>query len=141
MDYQRLVDCFVQIVREWTLDGENERNECFDPVIEELKNYFPAEKRGEVLVFVPGCGLARLPYQIALEGFQCVGNEQDPFLLITGSFIMNQCNRSNNYRFYPWIHDLSNRKSADEVTKPMAFPDINPSKRPENFQFNMNRWT
>ncbi len=35
------------------------------------------------------------------------------------------------------LHDLSNRYHAADVTTPVSFPDINPSRRPENFQFQM----
>ena len=40
-------------------------------------------------------------------------------------------------RFYPWIHDLKNRMDMKDVTTPIPFPDIDPSDRPENFQFQM----
>jgi carnosine N-methyltransferase len=136
LDHERLNDALVQIVREWTSEGQSERDQCFKPILEELRAHFPSDHE-EVCVFVPGSGLARLPFEIALDGFQCVGNEQDMFLLFTASFIMNQCTRINNYRVYPWLHDLSNRSSMEAVTTPIAFPDINPSQRPSSFHFQM----
>ena len=60
----------MQIVREWSAYGQEERDKCFSPIIEELKSRFPEESRSDVRVLVPGCGLARLPFDIALEGFQ-----------------------------------------------------------------------
>ena len=138
LDYQRLTDCFLQIVREWTTHGEQERKDCFDLILNELCAMYPDEEtREDICVFVPGCGLARLPFEIAKAGFQSVGNECDFFQLFVGSFIMNEITRKDNYRFYPFIHDLKNRMNMNDVTTPIPFPDINPSDRSENFQFQM----
>ena len=99
VDAQKLNDCFVQIVREWTQNGEKERAECFEPVLNELLSHFPDEEnRGDISVLVPGCGLARLPFEIAKEGFNTVGNERDFFQLFLGSFIMNEISRKDDYR-------------------------------------------
>ena len=137
-DYQRLTDCFIQIVREWTTHGEQERKDCFDLILNELCTLYPdTEAREEICVLVPGCGLARLPFEIAKAGFQSVGNEIDFFQLFVGSFIMNEITRKDDYRFYPFIHDLKNRMHMNDVTTPIPFPDIDPSDRPENFQFQM----
>ena len=62
--------CLLQIVREWSTIGQTEREKCFSPILEELKSRFPEDSRSDVRVLVPGCGLARLPFEIALEGFQ-----------------------------------------------------------------------
>lgn len=138
LDAQKLNDCFLQIVREWTVRGEQERKDCFEPVLNELLSHFPDEEnRAEISVLVPGCGLARLPFEIAKHGFTTFGNEKDFFQLFLGSFIMNEISRKDDYRFYPWIHDLKNRMSMKDVTTPIPFPDIDPSERPDNFQFNM----
>ena len=80
LDAQKLNDCLIQIVREWTVRGEQERKDCFEPVLNELLTHFPDEEnRSEVSVLVPGCGLARLPFEIAKRGFNTLGNEKDFF--------------------------------------------------------------
>ena len=43
LDAQKLNDCFLQIVREWTVRGEQERKDCFEPVLNELLTHFPDE--------------------------------------------------------------------------------------------------
>ena len=137
LDYQRLISCLIQIVREWSEIGENERKICFQPILEELKSHFPEDSRDEIRILVPGCGLARLPFEIALEGFQCAANEQDLIQLMTASYIINACQNVDEKVIYPWIHDLSNRASKSEATKLVNFPDIDPSERPDNFQFDI----
>ena len=75
----------MQIVREWSADGKAERDKCFSPIIEELKSRFPEDSRSDVRVLVPGCGLARLPFDIALEGFQ-VRNVEPSFSTWMGDY-------------------------------------------------------
>lgn len=79
-------------VRDWTKEGEDERNACYAPCLEALERYFPKKKyageekveimtdgeesklcrkareRSEVKVLVPGCGLGRLAMEIAARG-------------------------------------------------------------------------
>ena len=139
IDHMRLNGCLAQIVREWSTEGQSDRK-CFQLVQEELRSHFPEEGHQDVCVLVPGCGLARLPYELALDGFKVVANEQDYFQLATASFIMNHCSRVDNYRIYPWIHDLRNRIDTKAVTTPIPFPDIDPNEgrdMEEGFQFQM----
>lgn len=79
-------------VRDWTREGEDERNACYVPCLEALERYFPQKgdtgekvveimtdeedvklcrktrERSEVKVLVPGCGLGRLAMEIAARG-------------------------------------------------------------------------
>lgn len=127
IDHMRLNDCLAQIVREWSTEGESDRK-CFQLVQEELRSYFPeTEDRQDVCILVPGCGLARLPYELALDGFKVLANEQDYFQLATASFIMNHCSRVDSYRIYPCLHDLRNRINTKAVTTPIPFPGNNNS--------------
>ncbi|UOH79699.1 hypothetical protein LQV05_000709 [Cryptococcus neoformans] len=76
-------------VRDWTKEGEDERNACYAPCLEALERYFPQKssagekeveiiidgedsklcrktrERSDVKVLVPGCGLGRLAMEIA----------------------------------------------------------------------------
>lgn len=85
-----------------------------------------------------GCGLSRLPFEIACEGFMTIANEQDVFQLLTANYIMNHCDETNKNEIFPWIHDLSNRHQSQETLKSVSFPDIDPvNSRPENFNLEM----
>lgn len=79
-------------VRDWTKEGEDERNACYAPCLEALERYFPQKssagekeveiiidgedsklcrktrERSDVKVLVPGCGLGRLAMEIAARG-------------------------------------------------------------------------
>lgn len=138
LDHQRLLSSLLQVVREWSKTGEEERQVSYGAILEELKQHFPDEEsRDELNVLVPGCGLSRLPYEIANEGFTCVGNEVDPFQLSIASYIMNHCSSIEQCKIYPWIHDLSNKLERQTVLEPVHFPDINPSQRSEDLRMSI----
>lgn len=77
------------LYREWSAEGETEREQSFGPLLAELVRRLPLrppqkdeeqEQRlmDETLVhkvLVPGCGLGRLPLEIASRGYSCEGNE------------------------------------------------------------------
>jgi hypothetical protein len=50
--------------------GEEERNKCFLPIMEELAKYLPItdETRYKYRVVCPGSGLGRLPFEICKRG-------------------------------------------------------------------------
>ena len=52
------------------------------------------DKRSSVRVLVPGCGLARLPFELAAShGYHSIANEQSYLMLFAGNFILNNCDR------------------------------------------------
>jgi carnosine N-methyltransferase len=134
-DHSRVRELFRQIVREWCEEGRDERRQSFAPLLDELNSLYPDEKaRASVRILVPGCGLARLPFDIALAGFHCLANEQSYHMLMTAEFILNRCERTAKYRIYPWVHNLTNVLNANDITAPVAFPDISPTQTPDGFQ-------
>lgn len=112
-DVDRVVTTLKQIRRDWSSDGKHERDQCYLPIINDLKNLFKNEtkwafffklisktsslftfysnKRPEMIsVLVPGAGLGRLAFEIASLGFKCQGNELSLHMLITSNFILNK---------------------------------------------------
>lgn len=63
--------------REWSKEGEAERITTFKVLVDELKLRLPVTAENAYLqrVLVPGCGLGRLPLEIAAAGYACQGNE------------------------------------------------------------------
>lgn len=58
-----------QLTREWSVAGREERRLVYDPIIKILKEQVALD--GKVLV--PGAGLGRLVYEIAMAGYYCDG--------------------------------------------------------------------
>ena len=45
------------INREWSVNGTEERKQCFDPIINQLITHLPIKKNEVYRVLVPGCGV------------------------------------------------------------------------------------
>lgn len=65
------------VYREWTAEAAAEREESFGLLVKTLMKWLPVDpsRRYEQRVVVPGCGLGRLPLEIAAQGYSCEGNE------------------------------------------------------------------
>ena len=89
-------------MREWSAEGENERNQCFKPILDEVHDYFVTElgkqpfdkETGErISVVLPGSGLGRLVFEFARQGYRATGNEFSYMCLLTSNFILNETER------------------------------------------------
>jgi carnosine N-methyltransferase len=66
---------------------------CYKPIIVEVKDYFPEPidpKTGKkISILHPGCGMGRLVFDFALQGYKSQGNEFTYFMLLASNFILN----------------------------------------------------
>lgn len=65
------------LFREWSAEGAQYRDQSFGALLRELQERLPIteETAHSHRVLVPGCGLGRLPLEIASKGYCCEGNE------------------------------------------------------------------
>lgn len=128
---------FKQLMRDWSDLGRAERQQCYQPIIDEILEAYPEVScdRSQIKVLVPGAGLGRLAFEIASKGFICQGNEFNLFMLITGFFVLNRCQKVNEYEVFPWVHQYVNNLSAQHQIAGFQFPDIQPT--PTNGEFSM----
>ncbi|XP_043278824.1 carnosine N-methyltransferase [Venturia canescens] len=138
-DQEKVQATIKQLVRDWSVEGQDERNSCYQPIIDEIINQFPLDycTASEIQVLVPGAGLGRLAYEIARRGYTCQGNEFSLFMLFASHFVLNKCRGINSYKVHPWVHQYMNNLGAGDQTQAVHFPDVNPSDLPENVQFSM----
>ncbi|XP_042189681.1 carnosine N-methyltransferase isoform X2 [Callorhinchus milii] len=138
-DMDKLKSTIKQFVRDWSADGQAERDTCYQPIIDEILNFFSLDKcnPADVSVLVPGAGLGRLAWEIARLGFNCQGNEWSLFMLFSSHFVLNRCPGVNTMTLYPWIHQFSNNKRSADQIRPVYFPDVNPHSLPSYANFSM----
>lgn len=107
---------FKQLMRDWSSLGASEREQCYQPIIKEIVENYPAETcdRSTIQVLVPGAGLGRLAFEIASRGFRCQGNEFNLFMLIVSFYVLNLCSTVDEYVIYPWIHQYCNNHSIED---------------------------
>ncbi|XP_074809332.1 carnosine N-methyltransferase isoform X1 [Natator depressus] len=138
-DMDKLKSTLKQFVRDWSETGKPERDSCYQPIINEIVKNFPKERwdLSKVNILVPGAGLGRLAWEIAMLGYACQGNEWSLFMLFSSNFVLNRCSEINSHKLYPWIHQFSNnRRSADQI-RPVYFPDVDPHSLPSGANFSM----
>ncbi|KAM0951637.1 putative S-adenosyl-L-methionine-dependent methyltransferase [Dioscorea sansibarensis] len=123
------VRCIIRnIVRDWTLEGRRERDQCYKPILKELDRLFPSRSKEQPpSCLVPGAGLGRLALEISCLGFVSQGNEFSYYMMICSSFILNHTQAAGEWTIYPWIHNNCNSLSDDDQLRPVSFPDIHPA--------------
>ncbi|XP_043462810.1 carnosine N-methyltransferase isoform X1 [Leptopilina heterotoma] len=138
-DQEKVQATIKQLVRDWSTEGTDERNACYQPIVDEILMQFPLDycTPSEVQVLVPGAGLGRLAYEIARRGYTCQGNEFSLFMLFASHFVLNKCRDINSFKVHPWVHQYMNNLKPEHQTQAVFFPDVNPSDLPENVQFSM----
>lgn len=100
-----------QFVREWTLDGTQEREQAFTPIISSLLKIFPIlEHRKNIRILIPGAGLCRLPVELSIHGFKVEANEISSHMLVATQWMFDNAKKleRNEKFFFPWIHNTTN---------------------------------
>jgi carnosine N-methyltransferase len=116
------------LAREWSAYGAHERSQAFQPLLDALRRKLPVSSSNlyHQRVLVPGCGLARLPLEIASCGYACEANEYSMFMLTASHFVLNGISRAASIPIYPWIDRVSNVVNLSDVFEPLLIPDISP---------------
>ena len=115
--------------RDWAMDGIEERNSTYKPILNELKNFFEKKTKKEfqdgINILVPGAGLGRLMYEIAKLGFKSQGNEFSYYMLFCSNFIFNNTTKKDEFVLQPFIHSFSNIFNEETPFKKILIPDEN----------------
>ncbi|PAV18218.1 N2227-domain-containing protein [Pyrrhoderma noxium] len=139
-DMNKLRSTLKQLVREWSEEGKEEREASFAPIKDALVEHFknvPESERSKLHVLVPGVGLGRLAYDVAMLGFSCQGNEFSHYMLIASYFILNRTKSIHEHTIYPYVHSLSNIQNRETLLKQIKLPDALPSAIPKDVRFSL----
>ena len=116
-------------IRDWAIEGIDERNSTYKPILEELKQYFSKRPKKDfeegINVLVPGAGLGRLMYEIAKLGFKSQGNEFSYYMLLCSNYIFNNTTKKEEFILQPLIHSFSNIFNEETPFKKISIPDEN----------------
>ncbi|KAH0613705.1 uncharacterized protein H6S33_005591 [Morchella sextelata] len=129
-DLDKVRSTIKQFYRDWSAEGAVERNVCYGPVMKELEERYGALGSGEkagIRVLVPGAGLGRLAFDIAIAGFSAQGNEFSYHQLMASNFILNHSSKANEFVLHPFINTFSNHKSVTNQLRPVLIPDVHPA--------------
>ncbi|KAJ0338052.1 hypothetical protein COL922a_006065 [Colletotrichum nupharicola] len=143
-----LVDlAFGHLSRDWSTQGNKERQAVFPPVLAGLEQYFGENGNGK-RVLVPGSGMGRLASDIADLGYDVTANELDYGSILAYHLLTNQTSSLHQHILHPfvtkWTHQANPSSRYSAVTVPDHWPNKTVKlvegdfleKFPENEQFN-----
>ena len=124
LDMDKVTSTLRQFVRDWSDEGAAERDATYRPICELLRNWCPdVRHRGRVRVLVPGAGLSRLSFDLALMGFACHGNEFSYHMLIAGHFVLNHVSTACQFAISPFVDSSSNLFCREDQYRQVGVPD------------------
>lgn len=122
-----------QVMREYSSEGQVERDKCFGPILEILDQIKVSESSK---ILVPGCGLGRLNLEIShkLPKSKIIGNEFSRYMLWTSNLILSQFDSKTTYKIHPFVHTTSNNFDTSKICRSISIPDIDVSRFGENME-------
>lgn len=126
---QNLLHSFV---REWTLEGAEERRECFDLLLGGLDGHLRTQREAGPAprVLCPDSALARLPYEAQRLGYAAEGCEARAMQFLAGEFVRTSCAQREAHRPQPYVLNTCNRFKAEDHVRVTAVPDVNVASLP-----------
>eukprot|EP01132_Coremiostelium_polycephalum_P005113 gene5113-6364_t len=119
----RLKNVLVHLVRDWSVEGQEERSDCYDPILNELKKIYEGQNRENIKILIPGGGLGRLSYDIACLGFFTELNEESMFMIIPTFHVLLSNLEPFSFTIQPFIHQTKNVYSSLDQTREIKIPD------------------
>ncbi|GAB7366036.1 hypothetical protein MBLNU230_g7605t1 [Neophaeotheca triangularis] len=120
-------DAMKHFVRDWSLEGLNERQPTFPCILDAVTKAFPRPSRSlesPAKVLVPGAGLGRLGHEIAdLGGFNVTINEWS-FHMVLAYRWLQTLETPDSVSFHPFIDSWNHRSSVASLTRSVSFPDM-----------------
>ena len=126
LDMDKARSTINQLYRDWSAEGETERQGCYGPVLNDLERAFPDKDKSDIKILIPGAGLGRLVFEICKLGFSAEGNEVSFHQLITSNWILNDLSPGEQFDLYPFASTFSNNLSLEHQLKVVKVPDVHP---------------
>ncbi|ETI27326.1 hypothetical protein G647_09516 [Cladophialophora carrionii CBS 160.54] len=120
-----------QFYRDWSHEGFTlEVEPLLRTVISDLESYLPPFQANVGLpsLLLPGAGLGRVLFELALRGYHATGNEISYHQLLASNFILNATQHANQYQIYPFCHTFTNVISRSNQLKHHTVPDVHPGE-------------
>lgn len=113
------------LMRDWSQEGGSERAESYGWILDSVTEHVPVDTASPApQVLIPGCGLGRLPAELAARGYRAVGNEFSFFMLLTCSWVLNACTEVEAVGIHPWVLSTSNQRSWRDQARRVGIPDV-----------------
>lgn len=127
-----------QFVRDWAVEGAEERALVYTPLVEALTKLIPVPSAGQKKprVLCPGSGLGRLPFDLACMGYAAQGNEFSYHMILGSHLMFNRTQHAECYTIFPYVLNTTNRRGCYDNLRAIKVPDIKPSEvMPDHAEF------
>lgn len=114
-----------QFFRDWSREGQRERDVCYGPVLCDLEKHFGSS--AGVKVLIPGAGLGRLVLELCLAGYHAEGNEISYHQLFASNWVLNHSTRPQEFAIHPFALQFSNVKTREQQLRKVMIPDVHPA--------------
>jgi carnosine N-methyltransferase len=128
-DFAKASSTIRHLYREWSAEGATERSLCFTPLIDFLEKYYsaiPREKKHNIRVLNPGCGLGRFVFEVARAGYSAEGIEISYHMLFGSMHMLNSIESVEQHRIYPFVLGGSNHICDADRMRHVMVPDVCP---------------
>ena len=117
--------CIRGLLRDWSREGEPERNAAHGPILRALRQEF-GHVGGKTLVriLVPGAGLGRLLHSISNLGLSVEGADVSYHTLLTCLYLFGANSPPCRHTLYPWALSFSNHVSRHHQLRGVMMPDL-----------------
>ncbi|EXJ57926.1 hypothetical protein A1O7_05349 [Cladophialophora yegresii CBS 114405] len=120
-----------QFYRDWSHEGFTlEVEPLLKTVVADLESYTQLIQINAPppSLLLPGAGLGRLLFELALRGYNATGNEISYHQLLASNFILNATQTANQYQIYPFCHTFTNVISRAYQLERHTIPDVHPGE-------------
>jgi carnosine N-methyltransferase len=123
-----------QFYRDWSDEGYSERRFCNDIALQDLECKLnvplPHHTSPELApkILIPGAGLGRLVFDLALAGYNVEGNELSYHQLLASNWILNHAHARMAYALFPFASTFSNVVSREDQLRRILIPDVHPGE-------------
>ncbi|KAF2434650.1 N2227-domain-containing protein [Tothia fuscella] len=134
-----------QFWRDWSCEGKTERSACHAPVREDLESHYQ-DNREQVRILIPGAGLTRLGYDLAVAGFSVDAIDVSYIQLLATNFVLSQKDGKqetsrpdpnltgevengdpDGFTLYPFATQFSSHLQLSDQFAHVKVPDLGPA--------------
>lgn len=150
----KVTSVLKSLARDWSVEGTNERNMSYQPILRSVNKYIPQPTKSpndvagsNIKICVPGAGVGRLACELAALGYTVQGNEFSLYMLLASDFILNgpvvsvssitktnieneqepsSRNKPTPLSISPWLLETRNVHNMVDPFRTVQIPDVDP---------------
>jgi carnosine N-methyltransferase len=142
-DISKLTSVLKSLIRDWSVEGQLERQQAYGPILEYVRTYLPMN--GNVAgatsqpqpspkkICVPGSGVGRLAFELYCMGHEVQGNDFSLYMLLASDFMLNNGgiitpHSERPINISPYLLESRNCHTFNDRVRSIRVPDVDPAK-------------